>query len=824
MKHKLLYTLMFTSVFGLSACAGGGGGGGGANNPGGSAPPTQGSGPNIPAPTPTPSNPPANVGTPVEVATINPLVTASVYGSSLNMYTSDLTGTGAQNVILAGGETHNNNLTGPADAANWINSKLRVYGWSNGQLVDQTSQWFTGTDNVITGTPRVSFGNFNGNGRQSMFIAQGTDGILTASTVQMFVNDGTKFTRYDVALPHPIDSTDSAVFTYNGVDNAIALAYPYSEVIMGSNTNNFRAYSVSNVSGSSITAGNFLGTGAPSFVVTDSASGTTLGAKPNNLFDFHQDPFTGAVTMNLVSQLPTPIFNTAAYFAQTGGSNAVRAMKYDFDGSGIDSMFIVSMPNNYQNSPWKSSIQFLKNNGTGTFTDVTSTTVTGYDMTKTASTNPVIIDLLNTGLSDIVLPSPGGTQVLMQVSRGQYVASMADTITDFQGQVQKLLTGGQTSANATTTFVKGPNGNLYLLDMVPETINGTAQNGFYLSSISNTTVAINAKSAITLARTAWPWITDQQLNTMIVATGSNYAGVPIIDAQALLSPDGPLTIFNKPISGYLAGVQTDGADGQVTTMDRLGRTFSANLSPMHNNNWSNSFNMDSEHIDQYDLTSHTEYLINGAVNNYGPLRVGSETRSMYNTFGNDPSVGPTLNQIKNYTVGIPRIWEKGNWSVGAQYTTLNYNPWVAFGGSWGMITQTGNLDHTVRYVDGGFSAVIGGTYTTTNITPGLITKVNDIYGAWGETGYRFKNDVGVYAGVKPVVLSGNVTANLPTGVDNNGNITYTGKSLALQNQTTGYVRALWTTEVNKQTVYRVSGTAMSNGQYRVMNELRFNLD
>jgi hypothetical protein len=311
---------------------------------------------------------------------------------------------------------------------------------------------------------------------------------------------------------------------------------------------------------------------------------------------------------------------------------------------------------------------------------------------------------------------------------------------------------------------------------------------------------------------------------MIQATGSHFAGLPVLDEQALFSPSGALTMFNRPITGYVAGIQFGGADSQLTTTDQLGRTFTASLSVLHNNNWSNSFNMDSEHIDQHDLTGHTEYLISGPVNNIGPLRVGSETRNMYNTVGNDPSLGPTLNQIKNYTIGVPRMWEKGNWSAGAQYTTLGHNPWLAFGGSYGMITQTGNLDHTVRYTNNGFTAVVGGTYTTTNMTPGLITRVNDIYGVWGETGYRWQNNMGVYAGIKPVVVSGSVQANLPTGVDNAGNIVYTGKTLALQNQTTGYVRALWATEFDKRTAYRISGTVMSNGQYRLMNEVRFNLD
>jgi hypothetical protein len=317
-------------------------------------------------------------------------------------------------------------------------------------------------------------------------------------------------------------------------------------------------------------------------------------------------------------------------------------------------------------------------------------------------------------------------------------------------------------------------------------------------------------------------MTNAQLNTMLVATGSNFAGVPIINTDALFSPDGVLTFNNRPITGYLTGVQSDSTI--ITAYDSLKRTFQVDITPTVRNNVVNNFNSNSEHIDQYDLTSHAEYLINGAVNNYGPIRMGQETRNMYNTIGNDPTLGPTLNTVRNYSMGIPNLWAKGNFSGGIQYTTLNYNPYVGFGGSYGMVNGSSNTDLTVRYREGGFSAVAGGTYTTTNITPGLITNVSDIYGVWAEAGYRWQNDVGVYAGVKPVIVSGNVQANLPTGVDNAGNIVYTGKTMALQNQNTGYVRALWTTNMNKQTLYRVSGTVMSNGQYRLMNELRFNLD
>lgn len=797
---KFRYTLTaITASLMLVACGGGGGGG-----PSYSKPTT----------TSTTVTGATTLTAPGLVSTIVPLVSASQFGSALNMFTANLTNSGTANVVVAG------DCNG-CGSANHVNSAISIFGWTNGQFINQTNQWFAGADNTIVGTPKVSFGNFNGNGNQSMFIAPGTDGQVSSSTAQMFVNTGNSFTRYNISLPYPIDSYDSAVFRYNGLDNVVALAFPFTEIIMGSTTNNFKVYATNSVAGQTIASGNFLGTGQPSFIVGNNSFSGCLGCQPDSLIGFNYNSATDSVAMPFIRSMPTPLFNTSAYFNQTGGSNAVKVFKMDFDESGVDSAVILAMPNNWQNSPWRSSIQFLKNNGTGVFTDVTASTVTGYNMSLPASTSPVIIDLLNNGLPDIVLPSAGGTQILMQVAKGQYVGSMANIITNFTGQIQPLLNAGQTSAYTTTTFIQGPNNNLYLLGMVPETINNVPTYQFYLSQVTGNTVAYNAQQAITIAKTQWPWLTDLQLDTMIKSTGLSFAGVPIIDVEALMSPSGALSIANRPISGTVAGINLNGADNQVTAMDQQGRTFTASLAPTHIAGWSNSFNMDTEHIDTYELTSHTEYLISGAVNTVNGVRAGSEGRNMYNTVSpTDSTVGPTLGSIRNYTVGVPKLWTRGSWSGGVQYTTLNYSPWLALTGSWGQVNNTSNFDATVRYTQDGFTAVLGSTYTVTELTPGLINNVSNIIGLWGETGYRY-HDVGVYLGVKPVVVSGSATATLPTSVDNSGNIHYTSTTLALQNDTVGYVRALWSQDIGKNSFYRLSGTVMSNGGYRLMNEIRY---
>jgi hypothetical protein len=300
--------------------------------------------------------------------------------------------------------------------------------------------------------------------------------------------------------------------------------------------------------------------------------------------------------------------------------------------------------------------------------------------------------------------------------------------------------------------------------------------------------------------------------------------VAVIDEESIFNPVGSLGLSTtggfKPITGFVAGLNL--GDAPVVALDQLGRGYNMNLAPMSVNRM-NAFGYNTEHNDQYEMTSHAEYLVNGAVTTVNGMRVGSDYA------GRDSNNLNQLNKPTQYTLGVPNWYKKGSWSVGTQYTYLNSNPWIAFGGAWGEITGSGVMDNVITYRRGGFSAQASAMHVTTNITPGLITRVNNMWGAWAETGYRFgdvrnEGNLGLYAGIKPVVLSGSVEAKLPTGVDNSGNIMYTNKTLALQNQTTGYVRALYTNQMTKQTQLRLSAMSTTDGQYRAMTELRFWID
>ena len=240
----------------------------------------------------------------------------------------------------------------------------------------------------------------------------------------------------------------------------------------------------------------------------------------------------------------------------------------------------------------------------------------------------------------------------------------------------------------------------------------------------------------------------------------------------------------------------------------------------------NAFMTNTAHIDEHNLSSHAEYLVGGPVYNLNGVRVGADARSNNNDGTNSQLLGRNPGMIpQQYTVGVPKLYQNGRATVGVQYTSLNNNPWIYMSGSWGQVNNSGILDHVFTWRDGGFSVQKGVMYTTTNITPGLVTNISPITSVWGESGYRFTKekfgDLGFYAGVKPVIVSGSVTANIPTSVDNAGNTVYSKRNMALQNPVTGYARLLYTNRLDKQTMIRISAMATQYGQYRIMNEIRW---
>ena len=803
MRRKLLWACLFGTVVVVTGCGGGGGGGGGS--------------PGVPSPS---YLRPVPYSEPVRVATVKPMNSTAFESDSSALFSQNLSGNGEE-LITAG-------RAGTTEQGSYPTYNLNVFGWSNGSLVNQTSQWFSGTDNVILGTePSVKFADFNGDGKKDMYVASNSDNTPIGSS-WVFFNNGSSFSRVDLNLG--VNGHDSAVYDLNG-DGRSDIFTTGSRVSFGNADRTFNTYTVTGNgyggSAGSVAIADFMGNGNSSIILTDQNS----WQRGNNRL-YSWSITGGNFELNQIATLPDSRFFLPKWSSYGfTGSHDYRSLAFDFDNSGRTSAIIFSRPA-LTGGIWPdfNEIQFLKNQGGGTFIDVTDTTLVGYNTASPTVYNPKLMDVNSDGLTDIVLGGTkdgSGAQVLIHTKEHKYVASYGAVINAFVAQSATLEKAINTSAEAGgngIVFVQGPDGAMYLATAI--TYNSCKNNcsshqekAIYLSKVGATTAS--AQATAVAIKQAWPWMSDGQVNSVLAQSSTTWFGMNVLDPDKAFQPIGNLGIplatgSIAPIQGYITGLNI--GDGAAVVTDSMGRAFATNIKPM-NVSAINAFGYNTQHNDQYELTSHAEYLVNGSLTTVNGMRVGAD-------FAGRDANGMGLNKPTQYTVGVPGWYRKGSWSMGTQYTYLNTNPWMAFGGAWGEVNGSGIMDNVVTYRKNGFSAQASAMHVTTNITPGLVTRVDNMWGAWAETGYRFgqakeNGDLGLYAGIKPVVLSGNVQAKIPTAVDSAGNIMYTNKKLMVQNQTTGYIRALYTNQLTKDTQYRFSAVATQQGQYRIMHEFRW---
>ena len=113
----------------------------------------------------------------------------------------------------------------------------------------------------------------------------------------------------------------------------------------------------------------------------------------------------------------------------------------------------------------------------------------------------------------------------------------------------------------------------------------------------------------------------------------------------------------------------------------------------------------------------------------------------------------------------------------------------------------------------------GAMYTTTQIDPGLVTRINPITAVWSDATLAF-GDWQVSAGTLPKIIGGTVDMTLPTGVDNQGRIQYTNVKAGFDNPLTGFARLGYQTSINRDTKFTAAGMVSTQESYAVKMEIK----
>ena len=753
----------------MSACGGGGGGGYTPNSPG----------------------PVIYYTTPVQQATIDPMTGADTAANFLgNTFVEDIDGDGyADDFIVAGRKTQ------PTTADAWNNTKLSMMSFENGQLVDKTAQWFSGTDNEIIGTePNVHFADFFKTGRKDMFISHSTD-MRYYGPATFFTNNGTNFTKVSIPTQgiwsHGSDVGDLNNDTY--VDIIMTDYGPGTTIALNNQVNGFTTYvdplglsGDNRYGGSAVTIGNFMNNGGNNEIIqTDSTCSPSMphgtGCSTSKTKMFSVDFTGGVLKYTFIKDLPV-----AANSANSDHHVQVVNHDYNEDGNADIIVFSRTSANNYETE--LSEIQFLQNDGSGNFTDTTTSTLVGYKTDTSSTYQPRFFDINGDGKIDILVSGQefelndgngqgaDSHQFLIKTSDNKYVAAYQNILKNFLGDVASI--SGNTVDSSTVNIFQGDDGNKYLVTWASTTSSVDNKLTFFMSKLN--TNAIAAGTAIDMIQNAWPYLSDAQAAQALADTGQSFAGGTIINMNKAFDPIGTLTMSGLELNGGVWGFDIGNTTG--TAMDGIGRGYNVNL-------------------------AQTNIQTNGATM-YNAVDAFNTVKDGKTTFGAD-------DETQQFTFGHA-LYQDNTTTYSVHMTKLNSNPWIGFSGVWGEVTGANIMDNVVTYKAGNFTAKGSVMHVSTNFNSGLITEVSNQIGIWGDVSYA-KGGFKIDAGVHPVLLDGSVKATIPTSVNMKGNLNYTNHEYALPTLVNGYLKTNYNINLDKnnsklQFSSAVSQTGLLNTQ------------
>ena len=365
------------------------------------------------------------------------------------LYSTDLNGDGLDELVFAGFETQLNT------PENYTNTKLAVYGWQNGIFTNQTNQWLPNGTNALEGVGDIGFGDFNGDGRVDLYLSAYTDmehpvnayALMNQGTYFEKVNHGQAIWQHGVAVADINNDGFSDVFATGYDQPAIYLGSPSGLIQQAMGPNRFMG------GGSGVALADFIGDGNISMITVD---GWIDGVFDTGLYGFGPN-----LELTLLSVLPQ------SRMGIVGHDIRVRAFDFSHDGL-MDAIVFTRAGFDGTYWPTSSEIQFLENQGNGTFWDVTSSRLTSFERASNVSYAPYFVDINRDGLIDIFLSEASwdqnhqSTTILLAQQDGSYIDTGRDELSAYvedQGGMAGLVRGPNNQFHLVTESHQFGSGN-----------------------------------------------------------------------------------------------------------------------------------------------------------------------------------------------------------------------------------------------------------------------------------------------------------------------------------------------------------------------------
>ncbi len=329
--------------------------------------------------------------------------------------------------------------------------------------------------------------------------------------------------------------------------------------------------------------------------------------------------------------------------------------------------------------------------------------------------------------------------------------------------------------------------------LAPGTNINSVKNGGGYSRMSGTSQAAPViTGGVAIVHQLWPYMKGKNIAQLLLQTAnkdlSNYSitthGQGLLDLDKATQPVGGLGISLTGRTGATTsisgGLSINGVDdsvisslSSVSAIDDFDRDFKVDLTSMIKQN----DNLMPLQSDYKKGDSWGTMLSNLDVKSLDGFIIGLENKEHfligYNKSIIDTSLILNLNYSKNKT-----------------------NPWIDVSGVWGNVDSVSTIDSNLTWTNDNFWVQGGVMATNTDLTPGLVGDISNLYSAYVTAGWD-KDNLRIYAGTKPKLVKGDVEFNLPSNVDENGTMHYNKQKTRVKNGATGFVGSSWQQNIGK---------------------------
>ena len=442
----------------------------------------------------------------------------------------------------------------------------------------------------------------------------------------------------------------------------------------------------------------------------------------------------------------------------------------------------------------------MTNKGNGVFTN--DHAIYGganyYNLTTAKSWKDVIPD-------ELVLVVAAGNSSNDYVQNPATFASATDANGDLELDGRMLVAGNWNTSTQTIDGAKSGHvckdyttqcndtyktSDFYIL--APGTnINSTYNDGGYKKMSGTSMAAPVVTAGVSIVHQMWPYMKGKNIAQVLLQTAnkdlSNYSvtthGQGLLDLDKATQPVGELGISLTGRTGTTAtisgSVSISGIDDSViaslssiSAIDDFDRDFKVDLSSMI--------------IQSNNLMPLQDTYKKG--DSWGVRLSNLDVKSLDNF-----SIG--LESKEHFLIGYNKSVANTALDLNLSYSKNKTNHWIDVLGVWGSVNSANTIDSNLTWTNDNFWVQGGVMATNTDLTPGLVSDIDNLYSVYSTAGWE-KDNWQIYAGTKPELIRGDVEFNLPSNVDENGVMHYNKQKTRVKNSTTGFVGGSWQQDMN----------------------------